>query len=185
MSASKRLFIGLDLPAAIKAYLCNLQRRKMDAIRWTSNSNFHLTLRFLGNVETDVEEKLVRGLAKIEVKAFTLPIEGIGRFPSHGRPAVVWAGCGKGHPNLFQLRQQVDDLLIQLGIDCEMQDFVPHITLGRCKDSPPKQVESYLRDLRSLEGPIFKVESITLFESRLSPLGPKYFPLEEFPLKGN
>ncbi len=185
MPSAKRLFIGIDLPKTIKTFLSDLQEPRIRFARWTSQKNFHLTLRFLGDIETDVEENLIQELAKTEVRSFTLPIEGLGKFPPRGRPAIVWAGCGKGHPNLFQLRQQVDDLLIQLGIDCEMNDFIPHITLGRCKDSPLRQIEHYLKEFKSLEGPVFKVETFTLFESRLSPQGPKYFPVDEFRLQEN
>ena len=184
MKATKRLFVGLDLPGSIKDYLAGFQNLRFEGVRWSPRANFHMTLRFLGDVDCDAEERIVDRLKETHVASFTLCVGLNGVFPDKGDPRVLWTGVGTGHPLLFQLRQRVDDAILAANHPCEMRDFVPHITLGRCSGLKRASFRDFLNRSKNEEpGPIFKVSKFCLFESARSPDGSRYIPIKCFPLR--
>jgi len=93
-------------------------------------------------------------------------------------------GVGTGHPLLFQLRQRVDDAILASNHACEMRDFVPHVTLGRCQGLMRGSLRDFINRSRNDEtGPVFSVSEFTLFQSLRAPDGSRYIPLENFPLR--
>ena len=184
MKGTKRLFVGLDLPGSIKDYLASFQNLELEGVRWTFHKNFHLTLRFLGDADGDTEDRILDRLKEIRVAPFTLSFGHTGVFPDKGDPRVFWMGVGTGHPLLFQLRQRVDDAILASNHSCEMRDFVPHITLGRCSGLKRGSLRDFLNRSRTDEsGPIFSVSGFYLFESLRTPSGSRYIPVESFPLR--
>lgn len=93
MLPSKRLFVGLELPASCKTTLLSLDPH-LTGLRWVVEEQLHLTLSFLGNVDTLAEDRLREALTKVRVPPFLLPICGVGVFNVRGQPSVVWAGVG-------------------------------------------------------------------------------------------
>ena len=184
MKGTKRLFVGLDLPRAIKDYLACSQNLELEGVRWTFHENFHLTLRFLGDVDGDAEGRILDRLKEIRVAPFTLSLGHAGVFPDRGDPRVLWMGLGTGHPLLFQLRQRVDDAILASNHPCEMRDFVPHVTLGRCSGLRHDSLRDFLNRSRTDEpGPIFNVSAFYLFESLRTSGGIRYIPVESFPFR--
>lgn len=181
--SSKREFVGIGIPESVRNYLAGLCDRSLASIDWIPKENFHLTMRFLGDISEEPEEKLCRLLRAVTVSPFTLEIGSFGTFPSKGQPKVIWVGLGTGHPLLFQLRQKIDDTILRAGIDCEMRDFVPHITLGRCPSGNASEVKTLVTRTNLEHGPIFSVQHFSLFESRRHLRGSRYLELESFPLK--
>jgi len=186
MTRPKRLFVGLDFPQSIKDYLANFQDPKLEGARWTPRENFHMTLRFLGDVDGETEERILKRLNEIRVAPFTLSLGATGVFPEKGDPRVLWMDVGSGHPLLFQLRQRVDDAILASSHCCEMRDFVPHITVGRCSGVKRGSLRDFLNRSRSDEnGPIFNVSQFALFQSLRTPDGSRYIPAESFPLRSD
>lgn len=180
---SKREFIAIGIPESVRNYLAGLCDHSLASIRWIPKENLHLTMRFLGDIEDAQEEALCRHLRAVTVAPFTLEIGRLGVFPTKGPPKIIWIGLGTGHPLLFQLRQQIDDAVLRTGIHCEMRDFVPHITLGRCPSGNAAEVKTLTSRIKTDHGPIFSVPEFSLFESRRHPQGSRYLELESFPLK--
>src|ERR1044072_3122892 len=104
----KRLFVSLELSSTITQLLQQLDP-KLNGVRWLATRQMHLTLSFLGNVSSEIEENLKTHLASISWKGFFLPIVGCGQFPVKGRPKILWIGVRPGHPHLFQLRKRVQE----------------------------------------------------------------------------
>ncbi len=179
---TRRTFIAIDMPDSIKGYLTSLGDPSIAGVRWIPRMNFHLTMRFVGDIEAEPMEKLQHHLTEVKVSPFTLNIGKVGFFPTKGPPKVIWAGLGTGHPLLFQLRQQIDDAVLRAGINCEMRDFVPHITIGRCTTAHPQSLKTLVSTRDNAHGPVFRVNEFSLFESRLSPRGSQYLEIESFPL---
>jgi len=179
---SQRVFFAIPLPETVRVAVAEMQAERLAGARWTWPEQMHLTLRFLGDVEAERVERLARRVREIRVEAFPLPIEGIGVFPPRGRPKVLWAGVGSGHPRLYQLRQRLDDALLAEGVEADLRAFVPHITLARLEGAKPAAVAAYLKRRRLYQGPLFQADRFVLFESRLGPEGARHIPVESFPL---
>ena len=105
-----RLFVALQPTEPARESLASLADDIPD-IRWVPRGQLHLTLRFIGEVSADDTDKIAGALARVRVQPFFLELTGTGGFPARGPASVLWAGVGRGHPLLHQLRQQVDDQL--------------------------------------------------------------------------
>ncbi|HSH93833.1 MAG TPA: RNA 2',3'-cyclic phosphodiesterase [Roseimicrobium sp.] len=170
---SKRLFLGLELPASIRQELAALDPR-IKGVRWAGVEQLHLTMSFLGDVDGVREEKLRETLVAVRVPAaFFLPVAGVGVFGGDW-PKVVWAGVGKGHPHLFALHQHLQDAVLQAGLEADLKPFHPHITLGRMKGVSRSALKAFLRRYAETEFGLWKVSDVTLFSSVLAPEGSTY-----------
>jgi RNA 2',3'-cyclic 3'-phosphodiesterase len=182
-SEQLRLFVAIDPPEAVCQALAALPR-PLRGVSWTPPHQYHLTLRFIGEVEAARREAIEAALAPIRVESFILPVEGAGSFPPGRPPRVLWAGIGTGHPRLHQLRQKVDDaLLAACGVDLDVRTFHAHFTLGRCgRDTPPAEAARFVREHAGFEGPSFRVDAFTLYRSELRPGGAVHTPLQRVEL---
>ncbi len=178
-----RLFLALTLPTAIRADLLATYDLTARHVAWTPAAQLHLTLRFLGELaETRVPE-LTASLAQIRVVAFPLAMAGVGTFPPRGQPQMLWAGVSHAHPHLFQLRQQIDDRLLTLGLPVDLRTFHPHATVARLHPGASTGlVAQWLRRHRAWEAPPFQVEHLGLYASELHPTGARHTLVQAFPL---
>jgi len=179
-----RLFVALTPPAPVRAEIAPLAEA-VPGVTWTPPDNLHLTLRFIGEATAGLQGELEAALASIRVEPFLLPVEGLGVFPPRGRPKVLWAGLGRAHTRLFQLRQKVDDALLSVSLELDVRHFHPHFTLGRLReDLDERALARYLKQHDGFEGPPFRVSSFELYASELRADGPRYRVLRSFPLAG-
>jgi 2'-5' RNA ligase len=170
---TKRLFVSLELPCSVTERLADLDPH-LRGVRWLGPEQMHLTLSFLGDVSGEVEEALKKNLNAIEWKAFFLPISGLGTFPGKGRPNIIWAGVGTGHPHLFQLHKRVQEAALHAGLEPELRSFHPHVTLARCRDVSAESVRPFLRTHAAFDAGMIHVESFFLNSSALTPSGSVY-----------
>ena len=162
----KRLFIGLELPDSCKDALVQLDPL-IKGVRWLSPSQIHLTMSFLGDVDTSHEEPLRAELAAVHGPPFFLPVQRLGVFGG-ARPTIIWAGVGKGHPHLFALHKHIQDAVLRAGIEPDLRPFHPHITVGRVKDVSRAALMPFLRKYADAEFALWKVTAFALFSSVLS-----------------
>lgn len=176
-----RLFIAIEIPEGAKQKLEQLQDSNL-GIRWNAAGTIHLTLRFVGNVEDPAQkDELVEQLSAIEFSAFNLTIKGLGYFPPHKHPKVLWAGLKKSRA-LIQLQKQVEQACVEAGFDPDDRSYTPHITIGRVKSCSKKEVNSFINQHKQLRLDPFSVDKFILFESKLDPEGARHTPLERFGL---
>jgi RNA 2',3'-cyclic 3'-phosphodiesterase len=173
MLPSKRLFVGLELPASCKATLLSLDPH-LSGLRWLPEDQLHLTLSFLGNVDAPAEDPLREALQKTQVPPFLLPLSGIGVFDVRGQPSIVWAGVGKGHPHLFLLHRRIQDAVLKAGLEPDLKPFHPHATIGRAKGIVRSTLKPFLRRYAEAEFGLFEVHGFALYSSVLSPAGAIY-----------
>ena len=166
---SKRLFIGLELPASIRETLAALDP-KIRGVRWLSAAQLHLTMSFLGDVAAENEARLRGALAAVHVPEFFLPIMSVGAFGG-SRPTVVWAGVGKGHPHLFALHKHLQDAVLHAGLEADLRPFHPHVTIARVKNVARSALKPFLHRHAETEFGLVKIASFTLFSSVLSSEG--------------
>jgi RNA 2',3'-cyclic 3'-phosphodiesterase len=167
---SKRLFVGLELPASCKTTLLSLDPH-LTGVRWLAEDQLHLTLSFLGDVEAPAADRLREALAEVRVPQFFLPICGIGVFNARGRPSVVWAGVGKGHPHLFALHRRIQDAVLNVGLEPDLRPFHPHITIGRAKGISRQALQPFIRRYAETNFGMFEVTGFELYSSVLAAEG--------------
>ncbi len=169
---AKRLFLALELPAPIREALAAVDPGLKD-VRWIRTEKLHLTLSFLGDVDPAREEVLREGLATVHVPPFFLPVRGVGSFGG-GRPSVLWAGVGNGHPHLFALHRRLQDVIIRAQLKPDLRAFHPHITLARVRGVSAHQVRPFLREHAETEFGMLEVNEFVLFSSSISADGSAY-----------
>ena len=164
-----RLFVALVPPATVRREIAELAA-PLTGVRWTSEPNFHLTMRFIGETVQEKLERFAEALTRVRVEPFILPVENVGVFPPRGPAKVLWAGVGRGHTRLFQLRKQVDDALLSVDGGLDVRHFHPHFTLGRLGENhETKELEKFLARHKGFEAPPFRVSEFHLIESLLRP----------------
>jgi 2'-5' RNA ligase len=187
-----RVFIAIQLPAAIKETLSGIQH-KLKAenlnINWVKAQNLHLTLKFLGDIPCEQLEKIHRIIAEVAgiTAGFKIKLEKLGVFPNLRAGRIIWVGANQPPLELKQFAEQLETKLTDTGIPRENRDFCAHITIGRIKNYlGPSDLKKAL-DKIGMDMPDYKwefdCEKITLFESVLGPAGPTYTALKEFNLK--
>lgn len=163
----------------------HLARSQAD-VKWVEEENFHLTLKFLGEVDPGRLGEVAGALrsAVREVPAFRFQATGTGAFPSPRRARVIWVGVGEGTSQLRHLAARVDAELARLGFPPEERPFTPHLTLGRVRS--PRGLDELARLLEGARFPALEVtvDGIVLFQSVLGRAGPLYTALNRFPLQG-
>jgi len=188
MTESIRAFIAVeidrDTQSALGTVATQIQKTSSLIVKWTPNRNIHLTLKFLGEVETwelGSIQQLLRDVAN-QFRSFSANITQLGAFPSLGNPRVIWIGLDAPSP-LFQLARAIEVSTRNLGFSTDDKPFIPHLTLGRVHPTITREQQNDLsKGLRSIPIPIFKpiqIQSITLFQSILKPGGSEYYTLTE------
>jgi 2'-5' RNA ligase len=173
--STKRLFVSIELPPSIGRRLTELDPH-LRGVRWLAPEQMHLTLSFLGNVSTEIQDVLAENLRTISWKSFFLPLVGLGAFPGKGRPNVIWIGVGTGHPHLFQLHKRVQEAALAAGLEPDLRAFHPHITIARCRDVSSETIRPFLKAHAGFDAGLIHVESFCLNSSELTAAGSVYTP---------
>ncbi|MEK6856458.1 MAG: RNA 2',3'-cyclic phosphodiesterase [Nanoarchaeota archaeon] len=169
-----RYFIAVDLPEKIKETLKNIKFDNSAIL--VLPSDYHLTLKFLGDVNESKLERVKRELHKIKFKPFKLRLSSIEFFPRKGNfIRVIWMGITPKR-KVIKLKEDIDNILMSL-FERE-KIFEPHVTLGRVKTIKDRKKLLELRDLQ-IHGR-FNVDNFKLIKSELAGDGAKYEILEEY-----
>lgn len=161
--------------------------RVASGLTWVAPSRVHVTLRFFGELPPQRVDVVVHRLAQAPAPhdPFDLTIGGAGSFPAHGRPRVFWLGFSHGRDELAALRAWARESLAGALADDALETFAPHLTVARVRRDAAPGLGAALREAAArTPAPrgTARVERITLMESLLSPKGPTYRPVAEFPL---
>lgn len=176
-----RLFIAVDLPAGHASAFQRLCDPDLHA-RWVPTEQYHVTLRFLGDADVDLEEKLRSELESIDLPSFKLGGEGLDAFPSRRKPRVLVAHVNE-EPGLMTLQQQIDDIVIGTGFDEQRNPFNPHVTFARLQKTTPREVRAYLSRHADFKIEAFSAERFRLYESELEADGAVHNVVQEYPLR--
>jgi 2'-5' RNA ligase len=157
-----RLFVAILLPTAVKERIKDAQnhlRRAVPKARigWTRGEQFHLTLKFLGDVEASRVDALKADLGAVAggFGPLRLRAEGIGFFPSARRPRVVWAGVRDETDQLLRLQSAVETVCAPFSGEPAEGVFTGHVTLGRIKDANRSEGEALVRTIGGMAGLLF------------------------------
>ena len=183
-----RTFIAVELEPALRRPLIKLLREVLPAdreVRWCTEQQLHITLKFLGEVRDAQIAQVCDAAAQASaaVPPFTLRIKGLGCFPAARNPRVLWCGVEDLTAGCRRWVEAADPLFTDLGFPPEGRAFTPHITLGRSRSTAGGRVfQQVLETVPPPETEEMMVGQVVVYESTLLPGGAEYKPMAALPL---
>jgi 2'-5' RNA ligase len=185
-----RCFVAVDAPGDVRKLLVRVQealRRAEADVKWVEEVNLHLSLKFLGDL---TEDRVLELQSLLEAEAARWPLmgltyAGIGVFPDHGLPRVVWAGVTGDLEKLAGLAAAVERAAERVGVPREGRPFVGHLTLGRVKSGRnAKRLQTAIEEQRHVPLGTGTVREFVVYQSTLTSEGPVYQALVRLALGG-
>jgi len=183
-----RAFIAIELPVKIIDCLKEIQdelKHTSNKVTWVKPENIHLTIKFMGDIEADKVNRLTGFLEGAAAKSysFDISVKGVGGFPTIDNPRILWVGI-EDDKNLSHLYDNLENGLAALGFEKEERPFKPHLTLGRIKFLKYKKgLKERIERFKDITLGKCRIDSICLFQSRLTPEGTVHTKLKEAKLK--
>src|SRR5580700_4332939 len=174
-----RLFTGLEIPPPVVQSL-SIMRGGLPGARWIDPENYHVTLRFIGDVDDALAHEIAGVLGRVHRGAFELRLDGLKSFGGR-KPRALVASVGQIAP-LMELQAEHERLLQRLGLEPEGRKYTPHVTLARLRDSSSHQVAEYLSARGHYRSATFEVSRFVLYSSRASVGGGPYIIEADYPL---
>lgn len=182
----KRVFIAIkiDLSHDLKLVWDELkQELENEKIRWVPDENLHLTLRFLGRVDSAQIEQIEVALDEFcyTQSGFSFQLERLGHFKKRGKPAVIFIDIAQSG-ELVDFVSKLENTLTEIGCDQNLK-FKPHLTLGRVKHVKDEQLfYNCLDRIERMPVQQIDVRQIVFYESILKPEGVEYLAIRKFQL---
>jgi 2'-5' RNA ligase len=178
--SSVRAFLGVPLTTELQEAIRSLQSGLMSritGIRWSRPENLHLTLHFFGETAQENLEKIRVSMLSVKHchRPFQVDVIGLGAFPSLRRPRVIWLGLNPQN-RLRQLHRDCHRALHEAGFVIDSRPYSPHLTIGRAKHRV-NELTALGNELDNQLIGHLPIDSLILYESRLSPAGAKHIPL--------
>jgi 2'-5' RNA ligase len=187
-----RLFLAIAVPDEVKAQMEQVQgelRRAAPAgrISWTKSGQFHLTLKFLGNVDAQRIEALTDAVGGVcrEFGPLRLRAQQVGAFPNFRKPRVIWVGLNEVQDRLAPLQRALEVACRNFTAEESQERFTGHVTLARVKTINPAEVNSLAAAAAAWAQRVFgewAAGEVELMESQLSSEGAKHTLLKAIPL---
>ena len=176
-----RLFTGIAIPPGIGAQL-DLHRGGLPGARWIEAADYHVTLRFLGDVEVTLAEDFHELLVERRVRApLDIVLDGLASFGGD-RPRAIYAALAP-NPDLADLQAEHERLARRAGAEPERRRFTPHVTLARLRrEAGPEAVAAYLAGAGIVPRLSFTATEVALFSARESRGGGPYVVEATYPL---
>jgi 2'-5' RNA ligase len=166
-----RLFTGLEIPAEVGQMLSNL-RGGLPGARWIDPENYHVTLRFIGDIDGASANEIASMLFRVDRKPFEVKVQGLTSFGGR-KPRAVVATIAPSKP-LIELQAELERMMQRIGLNPEGRKFIPHVTLARLHDASDQDVADYLSLRGYFPSKAFMAERFVLFSSRASTGGGPY-----------
>jgi len=184
-----RVFIAVSFNQTLTKELRELQNQfKQLSLNasWVKPENIHLTLKFLGNVETNRVSKIFNPIKEtaLAFSSFNLRLSDLDIFPNWSQPRIFWIGLDDKEEILKKLKKRLELELSNVGFLRDMKSFSPHLTLARLRTASNKNLLK--KEIEKLSVPLdylIKVSEIKLFQSSLTPKGTEYAKLFSCSLK--
>ena len=186
------MFIAIPIPEPVRDEIIRVQQEMQPlaprgAARWTRPDQFHLTLRFLGDVHVDGLEQLKESVNAVcrSARPLQMCAEGVGFFPNPHSPRVVWVGIGDKEGLLVDLQKQIEAAVRPFTVEPGEKNFSGHVTLGRLKNPKPPDARKMAAHAQTVKDRTFgewTADEIEIIRSELSPVGARHTTLAAFRL---
>lgn len=175
-----RLFTGLEIPADIGLTLSGY-RGGLPGARWVDPDNYHITLRFIGDIDERTAEDVFSVLGGGRRRdAIAVTLDGLASFGGE-RPRAVFARAAPVN-GLAELQAEQERLVRRVGLPPERRKFTPHVTLARLRDASPIDVAGYIATRGHFPRLTFAARRFVLFSARESTGGGPYVVEAAYPL---
>jgi 2'-5' RNA ligase len=174
-----RLFTGLEVPRQVGESLSML-RGGLPGARWIDPENYHITLRFIGDIDDRLARDVASMLDGVKRRSFDVRFDELASFGGR-KPRAVIAAVDPVTP-LVELQAEHERLMQRLGLEPEGRKYLPHVTLARLRDSSSRDVADYLSTRGALFGSSFRASRFVLFSARASVGGGPYVVEADYPL---
>jgi len=176
-----RLFVAIDLPERIKDDITSTYMA-IPGTRWIEEAQLHITLRFIGEVDNTITEKIAYSLKSALIPPFNLTLKGVGHFPPRKIPRILWAGIAD-NTDLIRLQNKIERSVTSTGIEPDTRKFHPHITIARLNAAPPEKVALFLSAHSLFATEPFEVSQYHLYSSHLKKEGAHHEILQTYMLQ--
>jgi len=176
-----RLFTGVELPPDVGQDLA-IMKGGIEGARWIDPDNYHLTLRFIGDIPDRAADELTGELQRVvAMPAFTIRLSGMGVFGTK-KPHSLYVKVEES-PDLRRLQVMHERVCQSLGMPPEQRKYTPHVTIARLRGAIPRQAQSYVSAHNLYRSRAFEVSQFVLFSARSSRGGGPYVREEVYPLE--
>jgi RNA 2',3'-cyclic 3'-phosphodiesterase len=177
-----RLFAALEIPDDVARELASL-RGGIPGARWIDPENYHVTLRFIGDIDDVSAREIAYELARVRRKPFEVVLRGLVPFGGN-RPRAIVAQVEPSRP-LLELQGELERLMRRVGLEPEGRKFTPHVTLARLRDTSSQAVADYLSVRGYFPSRAFMASRFVLYSSRASTGGGPYIVEDAYALEGD
>ena len=175
-----RLFTGLEVPYDVQLAL-SLKRGGLAGARWIDPENYHITLRFIGDVDNHVADEVSSELDRLgTAESFRIRLSHLGSFGGD-KPRALYAGV-ENNATLQRLQAAQERVMQRLGLEPDGRKFVPHVSLARLRGAAAADLARFMAFAGRFEPLEFPVERFVLFSSRDSVGGGPYLVEQAYPL---
>jgi len=174
-----RLFTGLELPESVVGAVA-LARGGVPGARWIEPDDYHITLRFMGEVDARAAHEIAATLNDVRRAPIRVRFDGLGWFGGEKPRALV--AHVKPDAELIELQAEQERRMRRIGLSPETRKFKPHVTLARLRRVGPAAVADYLSTRGRLEVEAFTAERFVLYSSKEGGGGP-YVVEAAYPLE--
>ncbi len=175
-----RLFLGIPLPPqyalALSAICVGLR-----GVRWVDPGNFHVTIRFIGEIDEGMAADLDAEVARLRMPSFSLTLAGVNYFGPAEKPRAVIATLDQ-EPGLIHLFEKIGTIMWRIGLPPDHRRFIPHVTLAYCAVPNPAEVLGFLASNNLFRLQPFIVDRFHLIRSYLTKAGSFYEDVASYPL---
>ncbi|RYG38184.1 MAG: RNA 2',3'-cyclic phosphodiesterase [Burkholderiales bacterium] len=178
---TRRLFIAIPVPEDISERLLMLEAEVAGA-SWRLPEHFHLTLRFIGDVDGAFARDIDHELGQIVAAPFEIALAGAGSFGGK-EPSALWAGVD-APPDLARLASACERAVQRAGLPAEPRKYKPHVTLAYCNGTRDYDVANFLQDTSEFRTDRFWVDHFCMYSSRATKAGSRYVEEAVYPLVG-
>lgn len=155
-------------------------RGGLPGARWIDPDNYHLTLRFIGDIDDALAREIAFMLSNVRRRDFELRLDGLASFGGR-KPRAVVAAISPTQ-QLYELQGEHERLMRRVGLEPEGRKYTPHVTLARLRESSSRQVADYLSIRQPFRSTPFRVSRFVLYSSRASVGGGPYVVEAAYPL---
>ncbi len=174
-----RLFTGLEIPADVGLALA-AARGGLFGARWIDSADYHVTLRFIGDVDARVADEIAGQLAEIRRPRMVLEFDGLHGFGG-AKPRALVARI-KANAALNELQGENERRMRRIGLAPETRNYTPHVTLARLRSISASSVADYLGARGAWSAPSFEAARFALFSAREGAGGGPYLVEAAYPL---
>ena len=175
-----RLFTGLELPASLATELA-LMRGGLSGARWIEAEDYHLTLRFIGDIDHATARDIHSVLEGVRRRPVAVTLNGLNAFGGDKPRAII--ATAQPTQALLELQAEQERLIRRVGVAAETRKYMPHVTLARLRQGSSRAVADYLAIRHWLASRTFEVDHFTLFSARDSVGGGPYVAEATYPLE--